>query len=139
MTLLRRHIHRCHWLPLALIVTALLIKMLVPMGYMPSLADGVFAIQPCVSQSAEVPVMTAGDHTHVAHHDNHTEGGEYSAFHAPCAFSGLAIPGLAAADPILLAIAIFFIIANAFRITPTLIMWRSVRLRPPSQGPPATL
>ena len=51
MTSLRRHVHRCRWLAAALIMAALMVRMLVPMGYMPSVADGVFAMQPCDGQS----------------------------------------------------------------------------------------
>lgn len=142
MTSLRRHIHRYRWLAAALIVAALLIKMLVPTGYMPSMADGTFVMRPCDGQRAGPAMMnatmTSSGHAHAGHDDHRDDGGKHGTFDMPCAFSSLATPSLAAADPILLAIAIAFILASAFRITPAPILWRGAWLRPPSQGPPAT-
>jgi len=146
VTSLRRHIHRCHWLAVALIVAALFIKMLVPMGYMPSLANGIFVIQPCDSQSAGGAMMhtsmTAGDHAYMDRHDNRDHGEKqdekHSAFDKPCAFSGLATPSLVGVDPILLATAITFIVATVFRVVSVFIFQRDTWLRPPPQGPPLT-
>jgi len=56
----------------------------------------------------------------------------------PCAFSGLSAPALGGADPLLLAAAIVFILAAAFRGEHKLVLRRGSYLRPPAQGPPAT-
>ncbi len=142
MTSLRRHVHRCRWLAAALIMAALMVRMLVPMGYMPSVADGVFAMQPCDGQSPRTAMMhetmTSGEHMHADHDGQRDDSGKHRHVQAPCAFSGLAAPSLAGADLLLLAIAIAFIVATIFRAETTQALTRAHWLRPPPQGPPHT-
>lgn len=132
MDSLRHHLHRHRWLTAWLVGTALLMKVLVPAGFMPGTANGMMLIQLCTGQGAQTVMMEipgkAGDR----------EQGDHQKADMPCAFAGLSTPGLAATDPVLLAIALAFIIVSAFRVTPTRIFWRGIYLRPPSQGPPAT-
>jgi hypothetical protein len=132
MDSLRHHLHRHRWLAAWLVGAALLIKVLVPAGFMPGTANGMMLIQLCTGQGAQTVMMEipgkAGDHEQ----DNHKKAD------MPCAFAGLSTPSLAATDPVLLAIALAFIIVSAFRVTPTRTLERGIYLRPPSQGPPAT-
>ena len=141
MTSLRGHVHRHRWLAAALIIMTLLITILVPAGYMPSMVDGAFVMRPCDGQRAPNPmadmVMPSGDHAHADRPDHHDGDGSPDRFNTPCVFSSLSTPALSPVDPLLLAIAIAFIIATVFRAAPTRIFRHSLYLRPPSQGPPA--
>src|SRR3546814_8993886 len=69
--------------------------------------------------------------------DHHDGDGSPDRLNTPCVFSSLSTPALSPVDPLLLAIAIAFIIATVFRVTPPRIAHRTLYLRPPSQGPPA--
>lgn len=66
-----------------------------PAGFMPVVANGVILVQLCSGQgpqtiALELPGKT-GEHDH----------GEHKKAEAPCAFSGLSSPTLAAADALL--------------------------------------
>lgn len=141
MTSLRGHIRRHRWLAAALVIATLLMTMLVPAGYMPSMADGAFVMRPCDGQRTPNPMadmaMASGDHAHADRQGHHDGDGSHDRFNTPCVFSSLSTPALPPVDPILLAIAITFIIATVFRVAPTRIFRRGLYLRPPSQGPPA--
>ena len=105
-------------------------KMLIPIGFMPTMVGSMLEVQLCTGQGTQTILMeipgSGGDHSR----------GDHKKVDVPCAFSGLSAPVLSATDPILLAIAIAFLIAAAFRVVPTQISWRGVYLRPPPQGPP---
>jgi len=121
-----------HWLAAGLVAAALLLKVLIPAGFMPGMANGMMMVQLCTGQGAQTVMMEipgkAGDH----------DKGDDKRAEIPCAFSGLSAPTLAAADPVLLAVAISFIIATAFRAFSRPDLRRRVYLRPPLRGPPAT-
>jgi hypothetical protein len=116
-----------------LVGAALLMKVLMPGGFMPTMSNGTILVQLCTGmgvQTVEIEIPGLADHS---------DGkGQHKAADQPCAFSGLTTPGLAGADPILLAIAIAVILAATFRVEQRLVLWRGIYLRPPSQGPPAT-
>lgn len=123
--------HQC--LALCLIGAALFMKVVVPTGFMPTLSNNMILVQFCSGMgpqmvAIEIPGLT-----------DHSDGkDQHEAAEQPCAFSGLMTPGLAGADPVLLALAFAFILASAFRVEQRLILWRGLYLRPPSQGPPLT-
>src|SRR3546814_1080895 len=79
MTSLRGHVHRHRWLAAALIIMTLLITILVPAGYMPSMVDGAFVMRPCDGQRVLNPmadmVMPSGDHAHADRPDHHDGDG----------------------------------------------------------------
>lgn len=131
MSIVRAFLFRHRRLAVWLVAAALAMKMLVPAGFMPGLSGGTMVIQLCTGQGAQTLVMEIPGKA-----GNHDQGDP--SMDAPCAFSGLSAPTLAGADPMLLAIAIAFIIATTFRVAPALIPARGLYLRPPSQGPPAT-
>jgi len=118
-------------LTIGLIMAVLAMKMLIPIGFMPTIAGGMLEVQLCTGQGTQTILMeipgSGGDHSH----------GDHNKIDVPCAFSGLSAPVLSATDPILLAIAIAFVIAVAFRVAPAQISLRGIYLRPPPQGPPA--
>jgi len=122
---------RYPWLVALCVGASLLVKLLVPAGFMPALSNGLLVIQICTGQGAQTVMLDVSQEA-----GDHQEGDHHKKAEMPCAFSGLSAPALAGAHPILLAIAIAFIIATSFRAAPPLIPWRRVYLRPPSQGPP---
>lgn len=133
MTATRAFIFQHRYLAIWLVGAALLMKVLVPAGFMPTVSKGTILVQLCSGmgvQTVAIGIPGLGDH----------DDGEdqHKAADQPCAFSGLTAPGLAGADPVLLALAIAFILAAAFRVEPRLVLWRGLYLRPPSQGPPVT-
>jgi len=136
----RRHIHRHCWWAAALIVAALFIEILVPAGYMPTMTNGAFLMRPCAGRNAPIAmtaVADAPDHAMHGDHKTNSEDDDPGKLEMPCVFSSLSAPGLTI-DPVLLAIAIAFILATTFRVEQRLVPWRRIYLRPPSQGPPAT-
>ncbi|MDJ0275517.1 hypothetical protein QLH51_01670 [Sphingomonas sp. 2R-10] len=123
-----------------MICVALLMKALVPAGFMPAMVDGRFVIAICSGTgpvSASPPAMAGmagmAGMTHGGHdrpdeqHDNKPQ---------PCAFAGLQSPSLAAADPVVLAIAVAFVLALGLRIVVALRAALPAHLRPPLRGPP---
>lgn len=107
-------------------------KLLVPAGFMPGVSGNMMVVQLCTGQSTRTIVIEipgkAGDPGQSDHKKSDM----------PCAFAGLSSPSLAATDPILLVIAIAFVITTFFRVAPSPVFRRDLYLRPPSQGPPTT-
>ena len=133
----------------ALFALALLVKLLVPAGYMPAASGGI-ALQLCggiVPAPAVKPAPGAMQMPGMAHHtaaeqknhDGHDDSPEHPGADMPCAFAGLALPSLAAVDPLLLAIALALIVAAIFRVATTRAVRRSPHLRPYLRGPPVHL
>lgn len=134
MTALRQHLMRRPVLAAWLVAFALLMKVLVPTGYMFGTSPtGSITIELC---SGYGPVMVAAPvHGMAHHHGKHDHQGKEM---PPCAFSGLSAPSLAGADPLVLAAAIAFIILTVFRIAARYTLPDAPSyLRPPLRGPPA--
>ena len=132
MTGLRQYLLHHRALAAWLVALALLMKVLVPTGYMLGTSAGSITVELC---SGYGPMKMAMPMPGMAHHQG--DKSDHGKAEQPCAFSGLSAPSLAAADPILLALALAFIIATAFRApTPVRIQARAF-LRPPTTGPPA--
>jgi len=126
---LLRHRHCAAWL----IVAALLVKLLVPAGFMPVIERGTLRIEICTGITPVVPAVHAmAGMTHGGHGDAPASKPEL-----PCAFAGVAMPSLAAVDPLLLVLAIAF----AMRLVTAAVAPRPFAapafLRPPLRGPPA--
>jgi hypothetical protein len=128
---LRRLVLRRPILAAWLVAMALMMKMLVPAGFMPSATGGFMTVQLCTGMGPQTVTMAlpgkAGEH------DGQDQHGKVD---QPCAFSGLAAPTLAAADAVLLAAAIAFILAAAFMPAAPPMAVRRAFLRPPLRGPP---
>lgn len=140
MTALRQHLMRRPVLAALLVAFALLMKVLVPTGYMFGTSpNGSITIELCsgygpVAVAVAAPTHGMADHHGEHHHGKHDHQGKEM---PPCAFSGLSAPTLAGTDPLLLAVAVAFIIVTIFRIAawPVLPGVPSY-LRPPLRGPP---
>lgn len=107
-------------------------KVLVPAGYMPSVSAGSITIELCSGYGPQKMVAAMSGMTH------HPEKkGEHGKAEIPCAFAALSAPSLAGADPLLLALAIAFIVATVFRIGRPTAVSTPAFLRPPLRGPPS--
>ena len=124
---------------LAVLVCAatLLLKLLVPAGYMIGTDHGRVAIELC-SGVADQPMAMAmpgmrGDMP------GHGKSPEHGKTEMPCAFSGLSAASLGAVDPVQLAALIAFVMAAGLSpgMLPAIV--RRGYLRPPLRGPPLTL
>lgn len=125
------------------VALALFLRVLVPPGYM--LASG--ADGPALTLCPQGFPGTAAKSSHhpAAHaatgHDAASEDGRDHPAHdqtsRPCPYAVLTLAPLAAADPVLLATAVAFVLAAGFAARPAVIVRDRAFLRPPLRGPPA--
>lgn len=138
----------------SLFACALLLKILVPAGYMPMFAGGNIALQLCggtvpvpAAKPAAMPGMAhhtamadhhpaPATHAETGRHDSPDHSGDHADKQMPCAFAGLSLPSLAAVDAALLAVAIAFILAAVFRRVSSPVLRARPHLRPFLRGPP---
>ncbi|TCP31051.1 hypothetical protein EV292_11156 [Sphingomonas sp. BK235] len=114
----------------------LLLKLLVPSGYMLAADHGQLSLIVCSGVAAPPSAATSAMHGDMADHDR---GSGHGKAEMPCAFAGMTGAALAATDPLQLAALIAFVVAGGM-------LWRApdrpravARLRPPLRGPPAYL
>ncbi len=136
MTPLRRLLRYHPALTAWLVVVALVMKILVPGGFMPVVANGVLTIQLCAGAGPSTLATPQTTHAAMPGMTHDPEKTQHAGREMPCAFSGLTTAGLAAADPVLLALAIAFVIATVFRVAPPVVARAPDFLRPPLRGPP---
>jgi len=114
-------------------MAALLVKLLVPAGFMPVLDGGTLRIEICAGVTPAAPaVQPMAGMKHGGHGDAPASKPEL-----PCAFAGVAMPSLAAVDPLLLVLAIAFAMRLAAAIVAPRPFTAPAFLRPPLRGPPA--
>lgn len=128
----------------AVIAGALLMKAIVPAGFMPVMTANGMAMVWCPGMTSAAPERAAMASTTMPgmmHHaiPAHPRQGEQAPAKAdvPCAFAGLTAPSLGGADIVLLAIAFAAIVAAALLFKPIAPIARRAFLRPPLRGPPA--
>ncbi|MBM3927577.1 MAG: hypothetical protein FJ335_03835 [Sphingomonadales bacterium] len=133
MTALRRLFRLHPGIAVAIVALALAMKLLVPAGFMPTIADGRIVVSICTGAGPTTAMMEMPG---MAHHAPDAPAKSDPTAGAPCAFAGLASPSLAAVDPLLLAVAILVAMALASR--PIIPPPAPVRphVRPPLRGPP---
>jgi hypothetical protein len=124
---------------LAMLVCAatLLLKLLVPTGYMIGSEHGRMTIELCSGVAGQPMTMTMpGMHGDMPGHGKSQDHGKAE---MPCAFSGLSAASLGAVDPIQLAALIAFVMAIGLlpAVLPAIV--RRGYLRPPLRGPPFSL
>jgi hypothetical protein len=127
----RRRLLQHPWLAAWLVASTLLLRIVVPTGYMIGFEHGAITIELCSGYGPMKMDMPMPGMSHNDHKDDHGKTEQ------PCAFSGLSMPSLAAADPLLLALAIIFILFTAFRRPDLPIAGAPDYFRPPLRGPPA--
>ncbi|WP_405053144.1 DUF2946 family protein [Sphingomonas sp. BE138] len=118
-------------------VATLLLKLLVPTGYMLGTEQGRIAITICTGFAHnDASSGMTGMHGDRAGHGKSKDHGKTE---MPCAFSGLSAAVLGAVDPILLVGLVAFIMALG--LCPVVIPapLKRTYLRPPLRGPPASL
>lgn len=123
---------RHHW-AMAIIALALLVRAMIPAGYMVASTPLTLSVQICSevqggTARTDIVVPMAPDHQQQS--GSHDQNG------APCAFSALGMASLAGTPAPFVAIALAFILAIA--ATTTVPTWRRqiAHLRPPLRGPP---
>lgn len=135
MTRLRALLLRHRALAILVVALALCLKALVPAGYMVQQGTKVLTVALCMDSTGQVMTQTIV---------LPVKGmpGEGAAKHAEagkaCAWSSLAMAGLAGADIALLTLALAFILALGFAPAPLRLPRRAHYLRPPQRGPPLT-
>ncbi len=131
------HRHVLHHRRLAawLVAAALLLRMLVPTGYMLDVSGDAVTIALC---SGHGPMAMAAPMPGMARHVDKHDGSKRDAGKAeqPCAFAGLNAPALGGTDPLLLLVALAFIMAAVFRADLRPAPRRIRHLRPPLRAPP---
>jgi hypothetical protein len=132
-----RHLLAQRHLAAVICVATLLLKLLVPTGYMVESDDGRLTIAICSGTVPRTMTMAMpGMHGDMPDHGKPKDHGKAE---MPCAFSGLSAAALAAVDPIQLAALIVFILAmGPFGQAPPPASPRTY-LRPPLRGPPIRL
>ena len=121
-----------------IVALALLMKLVVPAGYMIGDSARGFVIEIC-SGAAEPAMTMAGmamPGMATPGMDHHRGQSDHPGKEMPCAFSGLLAPALAAVDPILLALALAFIFAASFQAAMPSVARPRAFLRPPLRAPP---
>lgn len=124
-------------LTLVLLALALAVKALVPAGFMLSPGHERF-----VTVTICADALSAPQEVRVAlppRHDTSGEPADAAAMGQPCAFAGLGLTGLGAADPVLLTAAIAFVLLTGLGLHPALPQRDTPFLRPHQRGPPAIL
>ena len=136
-----RHLLAQRHLAVLLCATTLLLKLLVPTGYMIGNDQGRLSIIVCSGTvPAPQPMAMHGDMSaHGAEHaTDHGKSGDDGKAEMPCAFAGLSAAALGAIDPIQFAALMAFIVALGLVLAELPVAARPIWLQPPLRGPPAT-
>ncbi|MET1754435.1 DUF2946 family protein [Novosphingobium sp. RD2P27] len=132
MRYLRQILLSCRWRALLLIAMALLVKAVVPAGYMLGSDTQVLTVSICAD--------TSGAHLTreiiVPRQQTPEDRGTQHAKSVVCPYSALGMAGTGGADPILLALALAFILAVGFAPLVAPELAARAYLRPPLRGPP---
>lgn len=132
-----RHLLAQRHLAVLICAATLLLKLLVPTGYMIDSDHGRLAITIC---SGVAPATTTMDMPGM-HGDmpDHGKSKDHGKAEMPCAFSGLSAAVLGPIDPIQLAALIAFVLAVGLTASVPPAPSQPAFLRPPLRGPPAYL
>lgn len=132
-----RHLLAQRHLAVLICAVTLLLKLLVPTGYMIDSGHGSITITICSGTAARTMTMEMpGMHGDMPDHGRSKDHGKAE---MPCAFSGLSAAMLGAIDPIQYAALIAFVLAVGLIATVPPAPSRPAYLRPPLRGPPAYL
>ena len=132
-----RHLLAQRQLAVLICAATLLLKLLVPTGYMIDNDHGRIAITICSGTApATMTMEMPGMHGDMPDHGKSKDHGKAE---MPCAFSGLSAAALGPIDPIQLAALIAFVLTLGLVGTILPAPSRPAFLRPPLRGPPAYL
>ena len=128
-------------LALLVCVAALLLKLLVPAGYMIGSDHGRFSVTICSGVEPRTVTMVMpgmhGDMAHLGKSKEHGNSKDHGKAEMPCAFAGLSAAALGAIDPLQLAALVGFILAVGVIGLALPAPSTTPHLRPPLRGPPA--
>lgn len=110
-----------------ILAATLLLRVLVPAGFMPVVEQGRVTLAQC---SGYGPVVAKPMH----HRGHHMPAPQTQ---SPCAFADLALPVLGGVNPLLLAEALAYIAILALLLVVIAAPRSPARLRPPLRAPPA--
>ncbi len=113
------------------IALALLMKILVPAGFMPTISDGQVVVSMCSGMGPKTMVITIP-----GVEQKSDIGSHQGTMEKPCAFVGLSASSLSAAGPLLLATAILFVLTQGTRPQVRPAAAAPPYLRPPLRAPP---
>jgi len=134
MSLLRAFLCRHSRLAGLLVIIALMMKALVPAGYMVGAQGHTITVEICADASGGHLTRQIA----IPHQDPFAPAqAEHAKTEGICAFSALGMAALGGADAVLLALALVFILALGFAAMAPPVPARLVHLRPPLRGPPA--
>ncbi|TVV76228.1 DUF2946 family protein [Sphingomonas solaris] len=132
-----RHLLAQRRLAVLFCAVTLLLKLLVPTGYMIDNDHGRLTITICSGTAPRTMTMDMpGMHGDMTDHGQSKDHGKAE---MPCAFAGLSAALLGAIDPIQLAALIAFVLAVGVAAIHPPAPSRRAYLRPPLRGPPAYL
>ena len=115
----------------------LLLKLVVPSGYMIGSEHGRITIELCSGVAPRAVTMAMpGMHGDMPDHGKSRDHGKAE---MPCAFAGLSAASLGAIDSVQLITLIAFVMAVGLSPTVLPAITRRIYLRPPLRGPPALL
>jgi hypothetical protein len=134
MTIMRAYIFERRTWAMLLVAIALLVRGLVPAGYMVAPSALTLSVQICSDFQGEhgtiqIVVPRSGD--------GQDGSGDHNQKNPPCAFSALSMASMAGADGLLLAVALAFILAIGVTAVGSPVRRRFAHLRPPLRGPPS--
>lgn len=132
-----RHLLAQRHLALFICAATLLLKLLVPTGYMINNDHGRITITICSGTAPRT--MTIGMPGMHGDMPDHGKSKDHGKAEMPCAFSGLSAAMLGSIDPVQLAALIVFILALGLIATVPPAPSSPAYLRPPLRGPPAYL
>ena len=130
MRIVRAILFRHRSLAAVLLAVALCLKVLLPAGYMIESGDTVLTISVCSAASGQP--MTHQIVVPKKHGSDSAKG----LAKGDCPYSALSMGALGAADPVLLALALAFILTLGFAPRPMAALRTVARLRPPLRAPP---
>ena len=141
MPAIRRLLAQRH-LAVLLCVAVLLLKLLVPTGYMIANDRGAITIVTCSGMTTEAMAMPGMDDdmaTMKAAMPDHAPSTDHGKTEMPCAYAGLSAQILGAVDPVILLAALAIVAASALLTAPGATPQPHPYLRPPLRGPPLSL
>lgn len=136
-----RHLLAQRHLALLVCAAAMLLKLLVPTGYMIASDHGRLSITICSGMASQPAAMAMPgmDHAMTMAHGTlpiPDKSVDHAKADMPCAFAGLSAQALGAVDIVLLAIALAAVAILALRAIPRVAPCAAPYLRPPLRGPP---
>jgi hypothetical protein len=121
-------------LAMLLVITALLVKAMLPAGYMIAPGSKSFTVTICADGSGEMKTRTVTVPVENGEHGGKADPAQSG---KGCAYSALSNASTAGADAPLLVLALAFLLLIGLAPTPRLSLAIAHHLRPPLRGPPA--